>query len=252
MKRKLTTSVLLLLLTGLLSGLVSACAPQETKLTVYAALSVKAPVLQLVEIYRQQHPNVTLEASYGTAPVLAKTVRSLKQGDVLIGKQNDIDSMNKDGLIVLKRHLFTLTPVALAPKDSSLVSSWEDLAKEGVRIGLVNPSLGGSTKAIAVAIDNSPDADKINANITALGLGPVDTVKLLQDGVVDVVLVPKEVNTANFKVINIPADIRQVVEVGIAVPVYTTNEGQARAFVEFMIGEEARKVFQKIGYGLTE
>ncbi len=251
MKKKMITSVLLLV-TGLLSGLVSACSPQETKLTVYVAVSVKAPVSQLVETYQQQHPNITLEASYGTAPVLAKTVRSLKQGDILIGRKSDIDSMDNDGLIVLKHPLTTMTPVALVPKDSSLVSSWEDLAKEGVRIGIVNPSLGGSAQAIAVAIDKSPLADKINANITALGLGPQDTVKLLQDGVVDVVLLPKEVNTKQFKVIDIPADINQVIKVGIAVPRYTTNEDQAKAFAEFMIGEEARKVFQKMGYQVTE
>lgn len=251
MKKKMITSVLLLII-GLLSGLISACSPQETRLIVYAASSVKAPVAQLTEIYRQQYPNITLDTSYGTAPVLAKTVRSLKQGDILIGRQSDIDSMDNDGLIVLKHPLTTMTPVALVPKDSALVSSWEDLAKKGVKIGLVNPSLGGSAKAIATAIDKSPNADKINANITALGLGPEDTVKLLQDGVVDVVLVPKEVNTAGLKVIDIPADINQVIEIGIAVPIYTTNETEARAFAEFMIGKEGKSVFQKMGYQVAE
>jgi len=251
MKKKAITGILLLAI-GILGSLMVGCSPQETKLTAYIGPSVKAPVSKLIETYQEQNSHITLESSYAGVPVLVETIRSLKQGDILIGTKSHIDDLEKDGLIVVKYYLTTITPVIIVRQDASPVSSWDDLAQDGVRIGLPNPELTSGGKIVKAVINKSPQADKISANITALASNPQGAIELLLNNEVDAILLPQEVDVAQLKVIDIPADINQAIEIWAAVLSYTVNENEAKAFVEFIIGEEGRKVFQEMGFQVAE
>jgi len=107
-------------------------------------------------------------------------------------------------------------------------------------------------KIVKAVINKSPQADKISANITALASNPQGAIELLLNNEVDAILLPQEVDVAQLKVIDIPADINQAIEIWAAVLSYTVNENEAKAFVEFIIGEEGRKVFQEMGFQVAE
>jgi ABC-type molybdate transport system substrate-binding protein len=181
-------------------------------------------------------------------------MRALQQGDIYLATAQDVERMAQDGLILESHPLASLTPAIIVRKGDNTVASWDDLAKDGVRIAIITPELGVAGVIAKKIIGKSPLNDSIQANITNLSATPSEMVQLLLNNEVDALIIWDSVAKSNPKLaaIEIPAEIVEILEMWIAVPTYTASEQDASALVEFIAGAEGRQALENAGFSVLE
>lgn len=244
----------LIMLTSIFTVALAGCGAKPVTLEVYAGDSMKGAVLAIKDAYEQQHPNVTVNSSFAGSKTLEETMRALQQGDVYLSSAQDVERMAQDGLILESQPLAALTPAIIVRKGDNTVASWDDLAKDGVRIAIVTPELGSGGAIAKKIIGKSPLNDSIQANITKFASTPSEMVQLLLNNEIDAFIIWDSVAKSNPKlaVIEIPAEIVETLEMWIAIPTYTTSEKDASAFVEFIAGAEGRQALENAGFTILE
>jgi ABC-type molybdate transport system substrate-binding protein len=160
--------------------------------------------------------------------------------------------MAQDGLIIESHPLASLTPAVIVRKDSKVVTSWDDLAKDGVCITIINPNLGTAGIIADKVIESSPANDAIRSNITVFSTSINEMIQLLMDGKVDALINWDVVAQTNpgLMAIEIPADINQKLEMWIAIPKYTSSKDDAAGFLEFIKGDEGQQAFKDAGFDI--
>ena len=244
----------LFIILSLAAMVLSGCAPQPVILEVYAGDSMKKPVLEIKGLYEEQHPNVTVNCSFAASKTLEETMRAIQQGDIYIATLQDVERMKQNGLILESQPLATLTPAIIVRKGDKTVKSWDDLARDGVRISILTPELGAAGSLAKKIIGKSPLKDSIEANIISLGAPPNEKTELLLKKEVDALIIWDSVAKSNPKLeaVQIPADITEILEMWIAIPSYTASEKDASAFVEFVAGAEGKQAFKNAGFSILE
>ncbi len=241
--------IFVVLVSVLAAGL-AGCGAKPVTLEVYAGGTTQNVMLAIKETYEQQHPNVTINYNFAGSKTLEETMRTLQQGDLYIATSDDIERMSQDGLIIKSQPMASLTPAVIVLQGSSVIASWDDLAKDGTRIAIINPDLGTAGTLVEKIIGKSPLKDLIQANITTFVAAPNEMVKLLTEGKVDAAIVWSSLAQSNTKLtaIEIPAEISESLEMWISIPTYTASEVDASAFWEFITGAEGQQAFTKAGF----
>lgn len=245
MSKKISLFFVLLVLVVL-----TGCSAKPVTLEVYAGISAKSAMLALKDSYEKQHPNVTVNFNFAASKTLEATMRALQQGDLYIVPSVDIEKMAQDGLIIESHPLASLTPALIVRKDSKVVTSWNDLAKDGVRLAIINPDLGTAGSIADKVIESSPAKDAIHSNITVFSTNINEMIQLLMDGKVDAFINWDVVAQTNpdLMAIEIPADINQKLEMWVAIPTYTSSRDDAAGFLEFIQGDEGQQAFKDAGF----
>lgn len=256
MKRILSVGTPLLVV-GLLLGVFTAgCGPEEVQLTAYVGDGMIDPMLRIQEVYQEQNPHVTIEFSFAGSGTLEETIRTLEFGDLYMpGSKKYIDSLAEDGLVVNSYPVALHVPSMIVRRGDTLVTSWEDLAADGVRVGMPNPELASAGRMADLIISRSPLGKEIRANITVLAADTREVIQLLLDGEVDAALSwGSAVGIApdQLTVVEIPADINEVQELWFAVIAYSTLQKEAATFAEFVAGPEGQQAFREAGFRVIE
>lgn len=244
-----------LLIVAVLAMLITGCGSKEVIIDAYVGDGMIEPMNAIKEAYESQNPNVTINYHFAGSATLEETMRSLERGDVYMpGASTFIDSLNSDGLIVASYPVAYHIPAIIVREGDTTVTSWEDLANNGVRLAVANPELSSGGKAADSIISKSPLNEQIRANITVLGADVRSVIQLLVNNEVDAVISWRsDVKSApGLIAIEIPEDIIVKNEIWIAVTTYTTAENEALKFAEFVAGDTGRKLFEEKGFLLIE
>ena len=248
MKSILKTSFLALLMTSLLIS----CQTKEVTLEVYAGNGTKAQMEEIRTLYEAQNPNTTIIYHFAASKSLEAAMRTLEQGDLYIAGDSDVEKMNKDDL------LFEIFPVAsrittvVVREGDDIIQSWDDLAKEGVRITMPNPDLGSGGRAADKAISNSPLSDEIHANIINFSSSVEDSADMLLSKETDALIRPFFEPTLGIAFIAVPKEFAEDFHLQIAVTAFTQAEEEALAFAQFVAGPEGQQIFKETGYSIVE
>lgn len=238
-----------------LSVLATGCGAKKVTLDAYVGDGMIEPMNAIKEAYEAENPHVTINYHFAGSATLEETIRSLEHGDLYMpGAVSFIDSLNADGLILDRYPVAYHIPAILVREGNTIVTSWDDLAKEGVRLAVANPSLSSGGKAADAVISKSPLSEKIRANITVLGSDVRSLIQLLVNNEVDAVISWRsDVRAApGLVAIEIPKELNVTNEIWIAVTAYTTAESEARKFAQFVAGEVGRQYFEEKGFLLIE
>jgi molybdate transport system substrate-binding protein len=167
------------------------------------------------------------------------------------GAKKYIDGLDGDDLVVNIYPVALHVPAILVRKGNDAVTSWDDLAKEGVRVGMSNPELASAGRAADKIIGQSPLEAQIRANVTELAADARGCIQLLLDDKVDAVIVWRStIRWAPDKVeaIEIPTDINDVKEIWFACLSYSSAESEAAKFAEFVASPEGQQAFSDKGF----
>ncbi|PJB67954.1 MAG: molybdate ABC transporter substrate-binding protein [Anaerolineae bacterium CG_4_9_14_3_um_filter_57_17] len=253
--QKKLQKILALLILGVLAVLVTGCGSKEVTIDAYVGDGMIEPMNAIKEAYEAENPRVTINYHFAGSATLEEAMRSLERGDVYMpGAASFIDSLNADGLIVASYPVAYHIPAIIVRAGNTIVTSWDDLAKEGVRLAVSNPGLSSGGKAADAIISKSPLNEKIRANITVLGSDVRSVIQLLVDNEVDAVISwsPDVKLAPGLVTIEIPEEINVRKEIWIAVTGYTTAENEALKFAQFVAGEVGRKYFEEKGFLFIE
>ncbi len=229
-------------------------APEPVELTVSAAASLTDALIKLQEIYKDKQPHVTLTFNMGPSGQLQQQIEQGAPADVFISAaQKQMNTLDEKDLIVKDTRVDILRNelVLIAAKDSTIVTSIEDLKKDEVKhIGIGSP-------------ESVPAGQYAKESLTALGLWDTLGSKLVEGQNVRAVLSYVETGNAEagfvygsdtvvsdlVKIVApAPADSYEEILYPAAVVKASKNQEAAADFVEFLLTPEAKQVLKDFGF----
>ena len=234
----------------IISIALASCGPKDVTLEVYAGDALRAPLTQIKASYEEQNPHVTINYNFAASKVLAETIRTLEQGDVAMMGNSAIAPMNEEKLLLAIYPVTVQVAVIAVKEGGDTVTSWDDLSKEGVRIALVNPEMSLIGTLANKMIAESPDADVIKGNVVRLTSDITEALELINAGEIDAAIVMPSLvlKTEGVTSIEIPDELNVKIPLSITVPIYTTNEEEAKSFAEFVASDAGKQVFYNMGF----
>lgn len=226
------------------------------QLIVSAAASLTDAMKEIEPLYRRLRPNITIRYNFASSGALQQQIENGAPVDVFISAaEKQMDALQNKGLVVsgTRRNLLTNRMVLIVPRNSS-VNGLRNLTSDSVkRIAIGNPrSVPAGQYAEQVlkkaGLWNSVQSKFVLANNVRQVLQFVEAGNA-QAGLV----YTTDARTSNqVKVVQtVPVNLHSPIVYPMAVIKSSRNQAAARAFAQFLSGNEARKVFNKYGFGVA-
>ena len=266
MKRKLTALILALLL-----GLsLTACGKQEdsTELIVFAAASMQETMEEIAQLYKAVAPDVTITYNFDSSGTLKTQIQEGADCDLFIsaapkqmnqldkngGAENteSLDFVLSDTRLDLLENKVTLAVPEGNPKGIESFDQLAELLKNGdvfLAMGNEDVPVGQYTQKI-FAYYGLDEAQLNEAGVLTYGSNVKEVTSQVSEAAVDCgVIYATDAFSAGLTVVDeATADMCGQVIYPAAVLNITKNEEAARAFLQYLQGDEAGAVFASVGF----
>ena len=272
--------VAMLLALGMTIGMLTGCGSAATdsdaeknteavELTVFAAASMTETLTEIAELYKEVAPNVTLVFNFDSSGTLKTQIEEGADCDVFISaapkQMNQLDSAagdeaNPDGLdFVLQGSRIDLleNKVVLAVPESNPagITSYDALA-EGLNNGTVLLAMGNADVPVGQYTQKIFDYYDLSEEVLAqagcitYGSNVKEVTTQVSEGAVDCgIIYSTDAHSAGLTVVDTaPAEMCGQVIYPAAVLNISKNAEAAQAFLDFLTGEEASRVFEAVGF----
>ena len=243
---------------------------EEVELIVFAAASMTETLTEIQELYKEVAPNVTLVFTFDSSGTLKTQIEEGADCDIFISaapKQmnqldaaKDADGGNTDGLdFVLSETRIDLleNKVALAVPEGNPanINSYDDLVA-GLKDGSIVLAMGNSdvpvgqyTQKIFAYYELDEEA-LAAAGVLTYGTNVKEVTTQVSEAAVDAgIIYATDAFSAGLEVVDTATkEMCGQVIYPAAVLNITQNEEAARAFLEYLTGEEASAVFEAVGF----
>jgi molybdate transport system substrate-binding protein len=235
--------------------LISGCGSSEqpaagaTKITVFAAASLKQTFTDIGEQFKTENPGASVEFSFAGSSDLATQLTQGAQADVFASADTkNMDKAAQAGLLVGNPVNFasnTLT-IAVAPGNPKKIASFKDLTQHGLSVVVCAPQVpcGSATqeveKATGVTLNPVSEESSVSDVLNKVTTGQADA------GLVYVT----DAKGAGDKVaaVAFPEAAGAVNTYPIAVLKDSKSPELARKFVDLVTGESGQKVLSAAGF----
>ena len=226
----------------------------QVTLTVSAAASLKDAMNEIKDVYTKEKPEVKITNNFASSGSLQRQIENGADVDVFISAANkQMDALETKGLLEdgTRKTLLGNSLVLIIPKDSSLVSSFEDLIQDKVKkIAL------GELKSVPAGqyaedlFTKMKILDKIKAK-AVYGKDVKEVLAWVETGNVDAGVVYLTDAKASQKVKQVavaPEGSHKPIVYPASVIKSSKHKAEAKAFLDFLLGERAKSIFEKYGY----
>jgi molybdate transport system substrate-binding protein len=213
-------------------------------LTVYAAAS-------LTEVFQELAPDVTY--NFAGSDELATQIREGAPADVYAAASpRHPGELLEEGLVDEPQIFATNRLVLIVPADNPAgIESVDHLTADGVKlvVGAEGVPIGDYTRTVL----ESMGATDVLENVVSNEEDVKGVVGKITSGAADagfVYVTDAAAAGDDVEAIELPEDVRAVVEYPIAVVVASENQAAAAAFVELVLGEDGQQALADAGFGL--
>lgn len=243
---------------------------KKVELIVFAAASMTETLNQIKPMYEKAHSNVTITYNFDSSGTLLKQILAGADCDVFVSaaqkQMNQLDS-SKDEKDNPDKNDFVLhgtrknlleNKVALAvpdgnPKD---IKTFSDLTTDKLSllaIGNSDVPVGSYTLEILKYLGTSAE-ELEKANKITYGSNVKEVTTQVKQGTVDAgIIYATDAKSANLQVVDLATkDMCKQVIYPVAVLNITKNEVEAKAFVDYLSGNEAMEVFKSVGFAKAD
>ena len=265
---------LLTALTGCGAGETGTAAPAEspetgTELIVFAAASMQETLDEIIGLYKAVAPDVTVTASYESSGTLKTQIQEGAQADLFISagqkQMNQLDvaassDSNPEGLDFVRqgsRINLLENKVALAVPEGNPkgIGSYADLA-QGLRDGDVLLAMGNSDVPVGQYTQKILDyygldeGELAAAGCVTYGSNVKEVTAQVSEATVDCgIIYQTDAFSAHLTVVDTAtAEMCGQVIYPAAVMNASQNPEAAQAFLDYLTGPEAAKVFEAVGF----
>jgi molybdate transport system substrate-binding protein len=212
---------------------------------------------ELISEFNKKYPNIKVNHKYGGSGELFTTLETQKKGDVFLPADYKYmeDAMN-NGYIEnhTVKNITKNVPVIIVEKGNPKnISSLEDLAKDGVKVGIGEkrgPAIGKAAAKILEKNNLSSDVEKnvvvtsttVNQLLTYLITGQVDATIIWED------MTSWSESDGKIEVIKIPIDENEISTVPIGITSFAKDKDAAQKFEDFITSDEGKKIWKKWGF----
>ncbi|MCX6355453.1 MAG: molybdate ABC transporter substrate-binding protein [Candidatus Aureabacteria bacterium] len=243
------------LLCTLACCMILGCGGQEKTLLFFCGSAVRVPMDEIIKNY-QAEKGVRVQVTYGGSGGLLSQMELARKGDVyLAGSPDYIAIGEKKKLLVpgSADKVAYLIPAIIVPKGNPAnIRSLDDLARPGLRIGMGNPE----TVCLGLYGIELLEYNKLLApvlkNVAVFAKSCEDTATLVVLKKVDAIIgwdVFKSWNPSAVELIAIPPDkIPRIAYIALSIPVFARDTALSRDFMDYVMGEKGRSLFNKWSY----
>lgn len=254
----------LLLVWAIIAGMLgifvtgAAAAQQQATLTVSAAISLKDALDELGGVYEQRHPGAKVTFNYGGSGTLQHQIEQGAPVDIFFSAaEKQMDALESAGWIVpsTRRDVLANELVLIAPASSKEIKDFGDLARPEVKIiALGEPATvpaGMYAREVLEHLGLLAQTEK--KTVLAKDVRAVRTYVETGDADAGFVYRTDAQGSAKIRIVAAaPAGSHEPIVYPAAIVKQSTQVAAARAFLEFLSGEDAREVFTKYGFAAPE
>ncbi|MBV1777562.1 molybdate ABC transporter substrate-binding protein [Paeniglutamicibacter sp. ABSL32-1] len=220
------------------------------EITVFAAASLKTTFTRLAGDFEAQHPGTKIALSFAGSSDLATQITAGAPADVFASADpGNMEKLSEAGLLDGAPRTFATNTLAIAvpPDNPASISTFADLAGQGVKVVICAPQVpcGTATKAVEESTKTPLAPVSEESSVT-------DVMGKVTSGEADAGLVyVTDILAAGDKVkgIKFPEAKTAVNTYPLATVATSPSKDLANAFTEFVAGPEGRKVLTDAGFG---
>lgn len=232
----------------------------ETELLVAAAASLKnAYEDELIPMFQEKNPGVTVKGTYDSSGKLQTQIESGLEADVFMSAAvTQMNNLKEEGLILEGTDVDLLENkiVLIVPAGSQLgLASFEDIEKaEAIALG--DPASVPAGQYAQEALTNLGIWDKIQEK-TSFGTNVTEVLNQVAQASADAGIVYATDAMSMADQVEVVAEapegsLAEPVIYPVAVVGTTAHEEEAKAFVDFLQTDEAMAVFEEYGFSAAQ
>lgn len=226
----------------------------QVNLTVSAAASLTDAMKEIQTLYSQEKPNVTITYNFASSGSLQQQIEQGADVDVFLSAATkQMDALKDKGLILddTCKNFLENGIVLVVPKDSTLVTDFNDLTKAEVKqIAMGEPQSVPAGKYAQEALTNLKLMDAISSKVV-YAKDVREVLTWVETGNADAGMVystDAKISDKVKVVATAPADSHTPVLYPAAVIKASKNVDAAKDFVNFIYSDKAKPVFEKYGF----
>ncbi|BBL62331.1 MAG: molybdate ABC transporter substrate-binding protein [Methanobrevibacter arboriphilus] len=241
-----------------LSGtLTSGGSNEEGSIDVLVGAGFSKVGADLISEFNKKYPNIKVNAKYGGSGELFATLETQKSGDVFLPADYKYmeDAMN-NGYMENNtvKNITKNVPVIVVQKGNPKnITSLEDLAKPGVKVGVGEPDGPAIGKTTQKILEKNNLTDSVQSNVVVTTTTVNQLLTYIVTGQVDATIIWEDMTVwkegdGKIEVIEIPADENIESTVPIGITSFVKDKPAADKFEEFVTSEEGKQIWKKWGF----
>ncbi len=222
------------------------------ELHMFAGAGLRQPVDELAKAFEEKTGHRVF-IDYGGSGQLLTRIEASGQGDLFIpGALFYIEKLEKEDRVQSRHPIVLHTPVVGVNKArTDLISSFDDLAKPGVRLAMGDPKAMAFGRTAMAICEKSGKKDAILKNVVVYGATVKQLALYAGQGTVDAAIIGRSdafQNKDKVAIVPVPPEYFQAETVAAAVLRSSSNPELAEELARFFSDENAVEVFEKHGF----
>jgi molybdate transport system substrate-binding protein len=244
----------------LISGVSENCFAVEN-LMVFAGAAGKPPTEEAAKAFEAK-TGVKVDVIFGGSGYVLSQMMLGKKGDLYFpGSSDYMELAKKKGVVFpeTEKNIVYLVPAINVQKGNPKnVKTLKDLTRPGVKVAIANPEgvcVGAYAVELVEALFTPEEKEAFRKNLINYTESCEKTATAISLKAADAVIGwrvfhywdPERIET-------IPLEKSQVIRIGyipIAISKYTSNRPLAQQFIDFLLSEDGKKIFQKYHYFMS-
>lgn len=227
-------------------------------LTISAAASLKDSMQELQKLYATEKPNVKITYNFGASGTLQQQIEQGAPADIFMSAATkQMDALKQKNLLVddTVKNLLENNVVLIAPKDSSEIKDFADLAGDKVKkVALGEPKSVPVGQYSQDVLNSLKIMDKVQPK-AVLAKDVKEVLTWVETKNVDAGIVYETDAKVSDKVkivATAPANTHKPVLYPVAVIKNSKNVDAAKDFLNFIASDKGKAVFEKYGFKVTK
>ena len=230
---------------------------EEESIDVLFAAGFSKVGPELISEFNKKYPNIKVNPKYGGSGELFATLETQNQGDVFLpADYKYMEDAMKNGYIDndTVENITKNVPVIVVEKGNPKnITSLEDLAKDGVKVGIGEKSGPAIGKATAEILEKNNLSSAVEKNVVVTTTTVNQLLTYLITGQVDVIIIWEDMTSweegdGKIEVIEIPLDQNEISTVPIGITNFADDNDAAEKFRDFITSEEGKTIWRKWGF----
>ena len=225
---------------------------KQNNLHIFSAGAVATPIKKCAEEFKAKF-GAEFMFTVGKAEDHIEEIAKTKEGDLLTcGSEYVLDLAQLKGLVLkeTRRSLGSRTSVILVQTGNpKKIRSMSDLAKEGITVGVsVAGCLTGVWDDLAT---KAGFVEQIRKNTVAYAEGCGELMSFINKKKVDAILgwdAFKNLNKETMDKVDLPKDLQVHRSTAIGVIAFSKNKELAKKFIDFLVSEKGKKIYEEYGW----
>ncbi len=256
-KKRFLTPIIFLFLTTFILATATTLAQPRVSLTVSSAIALREPLEEIKTVYQSLQPNINLTNNFGSSGALQQQIENGAPVDIFISAaQQQMDALEKKGLLLTdtRHNLVKNSIVLIVPKASTGISSLRDLGNSQVKkIAIGEPRSVPIGRYSEEIFENLGITEQVQSKFV-FGSNVRQVLSYVESGNVDagIVWVTDAQTSERVKVVETVAEnLHSPALFPVAVLKDSKNPNVARAYVKFLLSNEAKTIFTKHGFKMA-